>query len=290
MSQFQEHISELKKSPYNVISLNKAIKAIKNERKILDHSVAITIDDAYLSVFKRAWPILKKNNFTFTLFVSTDAIDKNLPNFMNWDQIRELMDNGVTIGSQTKSHPHMHRLSDEKILYEIEYSNNRFIEELGIKPTIFAYPYGEYDLKTLNLVKNSGFIAAFGQHSGVAHKSAGLYELPRFAMNENYGNLDRLRLAINALPMIVSDISPINPFIQENPPNFGFTLSDKIKPKKLVRCFASNAIKTNTSRIGKNRIEVRLLSAFPKSRGRINCTMAAKDGRWRWFGKQFVVN
>ena len=65
--------------------------------------------------------------------------------------------------------------------------------------------------------------------------------------------------------------------------------SDEIKPKRLVRCFASNNIETNTSRIGKSRIEVRLLSAFPKSRGRINCTMAAKDGRWRWFGKQFVT-
>ena len=78
MSQFQEHISELKKNPYNIISLNKAIKAIKNEIKIPDHSVVITIDDAYLSVFERAWPILKENDFTFTLFVSTDAIDKNL--------------------------------------------------------------------------------------------------------------------------------------------------------------------------------------------------------------------
>ena len=57
-------------------------------------------------------------------------------------------------------------------------------------------------------------------------------------MNENYGNLDRLRLAINALPMIVSDISP--PSFYQKTSNFGFTLSDEIKPKRLVRCFASN--------------------------------------------------
>ena len=199
------------------------------------------------------------------------------------------MDNGITIGSQTKSHPHMHRLSDKKILYEIEYSNNRFIQELGIKPTIFAYPYGEYDLKTLNIVKNSGFIAAFGQHSGVAHISAGLFELPRFAMNENYGNMDRLKLSINALPMIISDISPTGQLLKVNPPNFGFTLSPKIKPNKIVRCFASNGIQTNTSRVGKIRIEVRLERAFPKERGRINCTMEASTGRWRWFGKQFLT-
>ena len=290
LKQFDQHIKELKKEQYNVVSLNNGIKAIKNEIKILDRSISITIDDAYLSVYKIAWPILRKNNFTFTLFVSTDVIDRKLPNYMSWDQIRELVDNGITIGSQTKTHPHMHRLNDEEILYEIEYSNNRFIEELGIKPNIFAYPYGEYDLKTLNIVKNSGFVAAFGQHSGVAHISTGLFQLPRFAMNENYGSIERLKLSINALPMIVKDISPINPFIKENPPNFGFTLSNNINPKKIVRCFASNKISTNTSRIGKNRIEVRLEKPFPKNRGRINCTMEAFNGRWRWFGKQFVTN
>ena len=122
---------------------------------------------------------------------------------MNWDQIRELMDHGVIIGSQTKSHPHLHRLNHKQILYEIEYSNKRFIEELGFKPSLFAYPYGEYDVKTLEIIKGSGFEAAFGQHSGVAHISSGLFELPRFAMNENYGDLDRLKLVINALPIVV---------------------------------------------------------------------------------------
>ena len=53
--------------------------------------------------------------------------------------------------------------------------------------------------------------------------------------------------------------------------------------------FASNGIFTDTKRIGKFRIEVRLGQKFSNARGRINCTMAAKNGRWRWFGKQFVT-
>ena len=74
---------------------------------------------------------LKKLNLPFTLFVSTDVIDNNFSNYMNWDQIRELVDNGVLVGSQTKSHPHLHRLSSKQILNEIQYSNKRFIKELG---------------------------------------------------------------------------------------------------------------------------------------------------------------
>ena len=30
---------------------------------------------------------------------------------MSWDQIRILQDEGVQIGSQTRSHPHMHEIS-----------------------------------------------------------------------------------------------------------------------------------------------------------------------------------
>ena len=289
IEQFISHTNELIKDKYDVIRLDKVIKGIKGEIDLKDRSVSITIDDAYLSVYTKAWPILKKLNLPFTLFISTDVIDNNFSNYMNWDQIRELVDNGVLVGSQTKSHPHLHRLNSKQILNEIKHSNKRFIEELGFKPKLFAYPYGEYDNKTIDIVKGSGFEAAFGQHSGVAHISAGIFELPRFAMNENYGDLNRLKLVVNALPIIVKDNSPENNFLKKNPPDFGFTLSSNIKPMRAIRCFANNGIVTDTKRIGKFRIEVRLAEKFLNARGRINCTMAAEHGRWRWFGKQFLT-
>ena len=97
-------------------------------------------------------------------------------------------------------------------------------------------------------------------------------------MNENYGGLDRLKLAINALPLEVIDVSPRNPLLTQNPPNFGFTLTKNNSPEKNVRCFASDKISTKTTRIGRSRIEVRMNSSFPRARGRINCTMEASNG------------
>ncbi len=288
--QFIEHINELLKPEYNVIGIEKAILAINNIEPVKDRSVVITIDDAYSSVYEYAWPIFKKYNLPFTLFISTDVIDNKTPGYMNWEQIRTLRDNGVTIGSQTKSHPHMFKLTTEKIIEELSISNKRFIDEIGSKPKFFAYPYGEYNLEVIEQVKLHGFIAAFGQHSGVAHKSLGMYELPRFAMNEKYGDMERFLLATNALPMPISDVSPKNPVISINPPSYGFTLSDIIEPKNVIRCFANNGLKANTKRLGKNRIEIRLSGPFSKGRGRINCTMAGNDNRWRWLGRQFIVN
>ena len=287
--QFLEHINELIKPKYNVISIEKALQAINNVEPTKDRSVVITIDDAYSSVYKYAWPIFKKYNLPFTLFVSTDVIDNKTPGYMNWEQIRILRDHGVTIGSQTKSHPHMFKLTREKIIQELSISNKRFIDEIGGTPKYFAYPYGEYNLEVIEQVKLHGFIAAFGQHSGVAHKSLGMFELPRFAMNEKYGGMDRFLLAINALPMPISDLSPKDPVLSKNPPSYGFTLSNLIEPKNAVKCFANNGLKTETKRLGKNRIEVRLSGPFLKGRGRINCTMAGKNNRWRWLGRQFII-
>ena len=288
--QFIEHINELLKPKYNVIGIEKALLAINNIELVKDRSVVITIDDAYSSVYKYAWPIFKKYNLPFTLFVSTDVIDNKTPGYMSWEEIRTLRDNGVTIGSQTKSHPHMFKMSKEKVKEELSISNKRFIDEIGSAPKVFAYPYGEYNLEVLEQVKLHGFVAAFGQHSGVAHKSLGMYELPRFAMNEKYGGMERFLLAVNALPMPISDLSPQNPVISRNPPSYGFTLSNKIEPKNAVRCFANNGLKVNTKRLGKNRIEVRLSGPFLKGRGRINCTMAGMENRWRWLGRQFIIN
>ena len=109
-------------------------------------------------------------------------------------------------------------------------------------------------------------------------------------MNEKYGDMDRFLLAVNALPMPISDLSPKNPVISKNPPSYGFTLSKKIEPKNAVKCFANNGLKADTKRLGKNRIEIRLNGPFLTGRGRINCTMAGSDNRWRWLGRQFIIN
>ncbi len=288
--QFVKHINELIKPKYNVINIERALLAINNIELVKDRSVVITIDDAYSSVYNYAWPIFKKYNLPFTIFISTDVIDNQTPGYMSWEEIRTLRDHGVTIGSQTKSHPHMFKLNKEKIIEELAISNKRFIDEIGSAPKIFAYPYGEYNLEVLEQVKLHGFVAAFGQHSGVAHKSLGIFELPRFAMNEKYGDMDRFLLAINALPMPISDLSPKNPVISINPPSYGFTLSNIIEPKNAVKCFANNGLKADTKRLGQNRIEIRLNGPFMKGRGRINCTMAGNKNRWRWLGRQFIIN
>lgn len=287
LEQFDAHLERLQSGDFNVWSLPRIVEYLQTGQPLPDRTVAITIDDAYLSVYEEAWPRLKALNMPFTVFVATQPIDVNRYGYMSWDQIRELQAAGVTIGSQTRTHPHMHKISIERSKSEIAESNASFIAELGMRPALFAYPYGEYDMAVIDIVKQAGFTAAFGQNSGIAHGYNGFFELPRFAMNEQYGTLSRLDLAINGLPLKVDQITPEDVILDQNPPIYGFTLAPDMDKRKQLRCFNSIYGKLDVTIMGR-RAEIRLPGPLSGKRARINCTMPGYDGRWRWFGRQFL--
>ncbi|PIW26453.1 MAG: chitin deacetylase [Rhodospirillales bacterium CG15_BIG_FIL_POST_REV_8_21_14_020_66_15] len=291
LEQFDEHLAELTSGKYNVMALPDIVAALKAGKDLPDRTVGITVDDAYASVYEHGWPRLKKAGLPFTLFVATEPVDDGLKGIMTWDQIRELKAQGVTIGHHTVSHAHMAGAPADANLREFEEASRRFQAELGEVPGIFAYPYGEASLRLEAMARNQGFVAAFGQHSGVAHPSLGLFYLPRFAMNETFGGIGRFRLAVNALALPVTDVTPADQLITENnPPAMGFTLIPP-GPKALDRiaCFASHEGRARLERLGDVRFEIRVTRPFPEGRGRINCTVPGPDGRWYWLGRQFFI-
>ena len=288
MQRFEEHLALLTNGDYTILPLPKIIETLKSGQLLPDRTVGISIDDAYLSVYENAWPLLKKTGLPFTIFVATSPVERNLASYMSWEQLRELKAAGVTIGSQTHTHPHMHKLSVERVREEIDISNQIFLDEMGERPELFAYPYGEYSRFVIDAVKDAGFTAAFGQNSGIIHTDEDFFELPRFAFNENYGALSRLKLAINGLPLKIKDLTPDDMVLTDNPPIYGFTLDEEMSPVSQLRCFASNHGKLEVSLLGL-RAEIRLPGPLPSPRGRINCTMPAGKERWRWYGRQFLT-
>lgn len=291
IDQFEKHIEELTSGPYNVMPLEQVIQSFIKKRQLPRNTVSITIDDAYRSIYTEAWPRLQKAKLPFTVFVATDPVDRKSKNFMTWDQIREIKDGIATIGHHTASHLHMVTASRETVKKEINEANKRYEAELGEIPKIFAYPFGEASLEIRKIIWKSGFIAALGQHSGVAHAGADIFYLPRFPLNEKYGTIDRLKLAANSLPLPVTDITPRDFVLRQNPPSFGFTVSPEIESIKNLKCFASpsNGEPTQLTKLGKKRVEVRVKAPFPPGRARFNCTLPANKESWRWFGMQFYV-
>lgn len=289
MEQFKSHILELKRKRYNILPITEIVQKINDRKKLPDFTVGLSIDDAYNSVYEKAWPLLREAKIPFTLFVSTDVVDRQATGYMSWDQIRELKSAGVTIGSQTKSHKHLPLISIEEVKQEIDKANVRISREIGSRPDLFAYPYGEYNSSVRQLIKDRGFKAAFTQSSGALNSSSDQFALPRFALNERYGGIDRFRLVTNALPLPVDDVLPSDPLLVENPPAFGFTVDSSIGSIKQLACFSSNEGELRLERLGR-RIEARFNSMLPKGRSRVNCTLPGPNKRWRWFGIQFLVS
>mgnify|MGYP006424368855 CR=1 FL=1 len=292
MAQFEKHIAELKKDKYTVLPLAEILKALKKDKPLPSHTVAITIDDAYTSVYENAWPILREAGFPFTLFVATAPVDRGSDEYMSWDQIREFQRADlVTIGSQSHAHPHMPAQSVAANRADLKTSQARFRDELGQVPRIFAYPYGEYSNPVEDLVRDIGFEAAFGQHSGAFGRLSDMYALPRYAMNEAYGGMDRFKLAVNSLPFPVKEVTPQDNKLtpDQNPPVYGFTVHESVGSLKGLNCFASGRGQISMKTLMDSRVEVRLDEPFPTGRARINCTLRAPSGQWRWFGNQFYV-
>lgn len=292
LNQFEAHIRELTSGGYTVLPLDEVISALKTGRALPDRTVALTIDDAFRSIYEIAWPRLKAAGLPFTVFVSTDPVDRGLDDYMTWDQLRELKAAGVHLQPHSLSHGHMPSMPLEKALGEITGSRDRMVEMLGIEPTLFAFPYGEASQALMDGVRKAGFEAAFGQHSGTISRHSNIWYLPRFSLNTRYGDMDRFRLSANSVGLPVTDLTPANPLLgpggSANPPALGFTLAEPVARAREMACYHSQVGRVeNMEWLGERRVELRFDKPFPAGRTRINCTVPAGDGRWYWFGHQF---
>lgn len=290
--QFEQHIATLTSGPYHVLPLGEVVAALAAGTPLPDRTVAITIDDAYRSALTEAFPRFQAAGLPFTIFVATDSVGRTAGS-LGWDDLRAMAAAGVEIGAHSAAHLHMAGLDRGAMQADLARMTAAFLAELGHVPRHFAYPYGEYSEDLVAMIVDSGYAAAFGQHSGVAAAGAGMFTLPRFALNERYGEPDRFQTIIDALPLPVTDVLPADMLIQPssgiaNPPAVGFTVGESVGRIDRLDCFASHADAATVERMGR-RVEVRLAVPFPPGRSRLNCTLPTADGRFRWLGIPFLV-
>ena len=288
MNIFKEQIKMIRHSNYNFFNpgdLEEYFDTKKMEKKIL-----ITIDDAFSSFYKNAWPYLKKEKIPFILFVSTKAIGKN--GYMTWEQIKILnKEPGVYIGNHSHTHDYLVNLKKENFMKDINTANKIFIKNLGYNPIFFSYPFGEYSFFIKEYISKN-FKFSFGQHSGVIDVNKDRYELPRFPINEKYGDLKRFKFLINLNPLQYKYINPVDKFltIKNNPPKFSVEFFKNQKNLNDINCFSDEGNKWEKSNVQLNDhiLKINFREKFIFRRGRINCSLN-DNGTWRWFGVQFSI-
>ncbi|MDA8537636.1 polysaccharide deacetylase family protein, partial [Candidatus Pelagibacter bacterium] len=210
MSVFKEQIKSIKDSKYefyNPGEFEDNFTKKKNKKKIL-----ITIDDAFSSFYENAWPFLKNEKIPFILFVSTEAVGKN--GYMTWDQIKTLeRESEAYIGNHSHSHDYLVNFEPDDLIKDINIASKIFIKKLGYNPIFFSYPFGEYSSFIKEYVSEN-FKFSFGQHSGVIDINKDRYELPRFPINEKYGDLKRFKFLINLYPLQFKKLLPEEKYLK----------------------------------------------------------------------------
>ena len=256
----------------------------KTKKKVL-----ITIDDAFSSFYNHAWPYLKENKIPFILFVSTEPVGKN--GYMSWEQIKEIeKEKFAFIGNHSHSHDYLLDLNFENFKKDINKSIEIFKKKLGYNPIFFSYPFGEYSLEQINYIKKK-FKYAFGQHSGVIDLNKNIYELPRFPINEKYGDLKRFAFLIDLLPLQYKNITPEDKYVlNNNPPKLVIEFFKNQNNLNKINCFSDegNKWEKSNTKIVDNKLFVNFRENFLFRRGRINCSLNDHEG-WRWLGLQFSV-
>ncbi len=289
MNIFLEHIATIKNNGfefYNPKLFNEEFDKPKDNKKIL-----LTIDDAFLSFYENAWPILKKNEIPFILFVSTEPIGKR--GYMTWDQIKEVeKEKFAFIGNHSHTHEYLINFSFTDFKDDIKKSIKIFNTNLGYNPIFFSYPFGEYSLQQKNFIKKN-FKYAFGQHSGVIDSTKDKYELPRFPINENYGKMERFSSIIKYLPLQYINFKPEDKYVlaKNNPPSVEIKFFDNQKNVKSINCFSNEGNSWGNPNITideNNTMKISFREKFTFRRGRLNCSLN-ENGKWKWFGHQFTI-
>jgi peptidoglycan/xylan/chitin deacetylase (PgdA/CDA1 family) len=289
MNIFLQQIQLIKDLNYDFIhpeNFEKNFDIPKKQKKIL-----ITIDDAFQSFYEVAWPFLKENKIPFILFVSTEPVGNK--GYMTWDQIKEVeQESFAIIGHHSHSHGYLIDVSNEDFIKDIEIANKIFTEKIGYIPSLFSYPFGEYS-EFIRQYISKNFTYAFGQHSGVIDVNKEKFQLPRFPINENYGELKRFTSIIKTYPLEYKKLLPLEKKLNKsnNPPLFSVEFFDNQENIKNINCYSNEGNKWEKSKIQfkGNTLNIKFREAFHPRRGRINCSLN-DNGKWRWFGTQFIVD
>lgn len=155
---FEQQMDWLNNKGYHFISYDHLYAAMAENGTLPKKPIVISFDDGVLDQYTNALPILNAYKIQAIFFIEIRNIGK--ADGMNWEQIRELISNGMTIGSHTINHNDLTQMDEKTLAYEVEESKKILEQNLGIPIKFFAYPGGVYDQTAIEAVKKAGYVSA----------------------------------------------------------------------------------------------------------------------------------
>ena len=300
LDEFEQHLDFLAENDFQVLEITTVVDAIRQGEELAEKAVVITFDDAYLSIYENAFPMLKKKGWPFTVFVSTEPVDRKFGHFLNWDQIREMAEHGATIANHTVSHLHMTVKKEgetdqqwlQRLRKEILVTEARIEDKVGHNTKLFAWPFGESNPRARELLKELGYIG-FGQQSGAVGPLSDFTLLPRYPMASDYSGISGFRTKVNSRPLpVVKKVPDSSTVTTDNlKPALTLTLENGDYQKSQLRCYASNGGEIEVQWLDEEKTQFTTATRvdLPVGRSRYNCTAPSMSGRkFYWYSHQWL--
>jgi peptidoglycan/xylan/chitin deacetylase (PgdA/CDA1 family) len=184
---FARQLAELRAAGFKAASVD---GALTNESPASSRPIVLTFDDGFCNVMRHGLPLLAENRFHAIEFLVADLIGKTneweqregeaSEPLMDAAQVREWLAAGHEIGSHTRTHPHLTRLSAAEAREEISASKKKLEDLFGRPIHHFCYPYGDWNETVRNLVMAAGYRTACTTVAGVNVPGQSPYTLKRF--------------------------------------------------------------------------------------------------------------
>lgn len=297
---FKRHLDYLWDNNFFVLPLEEILDAIATGKSLPENSIAITFDDAYESVFSKAFPMLRDRRWPFTVFVSTDYVDRDYGNYMSWSQIRELTEAGGSVGNHSLAHAHpLQRSSGEtrtawltRFRDDLVQASVRIREETGVETRLYAYPYGEYNRDVEEVVADLEMYG-LGQQSGAIGTTTPLTSAPRFPISQSFAGINEFALRARSRPLPVSLTAPVDRLLERGStaPQLELVLEDSEYAPASIGCFTSDGSRIEVTWQDQRRFLIQANTPLPPGRSKYTCTAPypGESGVFGWYSHLWII-
>ncbi len=288
--EFKAHMDYLRDHDFTVLPLMTVLTALQTGDALPAKPAVITFDDAYVSVYKTAFPLLRDYGWPFTVFVPSGLVGSNPGLYSSWSQLREMAGQGATLANHSVSHAYfLERLTGEddtnwlaRIEKEIVDAEAKILAETGQSHKVHAYPYGEYDPAIEALVERLGFIG-LGQHSGPINATSDFAALPRFPFSGIYAPVRTFAPKVESLAFDLRQIEPAGPITDAVRPSAVLEFTGNYRWDALACYVNDRRMQVEPVEGAGKRFRVTPSSDLGGRRFRYNCTAPGRDGRYFWY-------
>ncbi len=196
-NKFEGQMRYLHEEKFNVISLKDLLIHLNgwSNQGLPEKTILITFDDGHKGNYKYAFPVLMRYGFCATFFCTSSYIGE--ASMLTWEEIKAMVDAGMSVQSHTLTHPFLKQLGDEEVRRELGQSKKIIEGQIGEKVEFISLPHGSYGRNYRRIAEEEGFMAGCSSIAGINGTLTDRYLLRRIHVSGEYNLREFSRIVNN---------------------------------------------------------------------------------------------